>query len=237
MTPKRIDDSKLSIRIDPLAEGQWCSVCNEVQAEKQPEMFVREGESYRFICKLCAWDHAPWLVSLINMGHYSDWEAWGGEPPTPEKLADMGLTVTDMLGEEAQREAPELRSSLVNQHTAMLAAYVEGGSDQPFAGPSPDNPDAAVYVIHNPPARVGLDECAPYGDKAGSEAVYNFIRTGKPLLSLHGHIHECADFFGKWRAEIGPTLCVQPGQLDDLAYVLINLKTMECERHTETETG
>ena len=88
----------------------------------------------------------------------------------------------------------------------------------------------AVYVVHMPPAGVGLDVCCS-GEAVGSVALTRFLEKKQPLLSLHGHIHESPEVTGKWQAHIGKTLCIQPGQLDDLAYVIVELETMNAERH------
>lgn len=96
--------------------------------------------------------------------------------------------------------------------------------------PKPKDMAKSVYVIHMPPYKLGLDRCA-HGEDVGSKAIYDFILKHQPRLSLHGHIHESPDFTGKWRAELGKTVCVQPGQANTvLTYVVINLVTMEMER-------
>lgn len=89
----------------------------------------------------------------------------------------------------------------------------------------------AVYVIHMPPSGLGLDKCY-HGGEVGSVAVYDFIKEHQPTLSLHGHIHESPDVTGQWRAKLGRTVCVQPGQLDEFAYVTIDLSNMELSRIT-----
>lgn len=96
----------------------------------------------------------------------------------------------------------------------------------------PQNMNKTIYVIHMPPARLGLDKCYS-GVEVGSRAVYDFIKKNQPLLTLHGHIHESPQMTGKWFAKLGKTICIQPGQLDDLTYVTIALNTMHCERHRE----
>jgi Icc-related predicted phosphoesterase len=97
----------------------------------------------------------------------------------------------------------------------------------------PKDMDRAVYVIHMPPHNLGLDECRP-GPRVGSKAVYDFLSEHQPRLSLHGHIHESPQVSGRWHARLGDTLCIQPGQLEPFTYVVIDLETMEFDRHTET---
>ncbi len=96
----------------------------------------------------------------------------------------------------------------------------------------PENMKQAIYIIHMPPYRLGLDIC--YGGiEVGSKAVYNFISKNHPLLSLHGHIHESPQISGKWSAKIGNTICIQPGQFDALTYVTIDLDSMQFKRCNE----
>lgn len=98
--------------------------------------------------------------------------------------------------------------------------------------PEPRSMLQSVYVIHMPPSMLGLDTCAN-GSEVGSKAIYNFLERNQPLLSLHGHIHESPETSGKWHAQLGNTLCIQPGQLTPFTYVTIDLQTMEFDRHTE----
>lgn len=98
--------------------------------------------------------------------------------------------------------------------------------------PDPTNMKKAVYAIHMPPHRLGLDECGQ-GRRVGSKAVYDFLEQHQPMLSLHGHIHESPDVSGEWRGKIGKTICIQPGQSAGVAYVTIDLDTMTMERHTD----
>ena len=98
--------------------------------------------------------------------------------------------------------------------------------------PRPRDMRNAVYVIHMPPAALGLDVCAT-SEEVGSKAVYDFLLKAQPKLALHGHIHESPEMTGQWHAKIGDTLCVQPGQgAAGLTYVTIDLATMKCERKT-----
>src|SRR5690606_24475456 len=82
------------------------------------------------------------------------------------------------------------------------------------------NPGNAVFNIHVPPHRSGLDE-APELDKdlrpvlagqalkpVGSTALREVIEKYQPLLGLHGHIHE-----GRGSTRIGKTLCINPGSM------------------------
>jgi uncharacterized protein len=82
------------------------------------------------------------------------------------------------------------------------------------------DPKNAVFNIHVPPYKSGLDE-APELDKdlrpvlagnsmipVGSKALRTAIEEAQPLLGLHGHIHE-----GRGTMRIGKTLCINPGSM------------------------
>lgn len=98
--------------------------------------------------------------------------------------------------------------------------------------PQPHNMEHSVYIIHMPPAHIGLDVCG-HGEQVGSQAIYDFLQAQQPMLSLHGHIHESPDMSGVWKAELGKTICIQPGQMDGFTYVTIDTHTMDITRDTE----
>ncbi|WP_373500789.1 metallophosphoesterase [Desulfococcus sp.] len=99
----------------------------------------------------------------------------------------------------------------------------------------PDRMDNSVYVFHMPPNDLGLDVCIN-GQAVGSKAIYDFLAVNQPRLSFHGHIHESPEMSGAWKAPLGNTLCVQPGQLEDeFAYVTADLESMALERKVELD--
>lgn len=98
--------------------------------------------------------------------------------------------------------------------------------------PAPDDPDRAVYVIHGPPSGLGLDVIRG-GTGVGSEATLRFIEKSSPRLTLHGHIHESPEESGIWMANVGNTVCIQPGQsVSGLTVVVGNLEEMRFDRRT-----
>src|SRR5229473_3254285 len=80
------------------------------------------------------------------------------------------------------------------------------------------DPTRAIFNLHCPPYRSGLDEAPAidadlkllHGGRAlrpvGSTAVRQAIDKYQPLLSLHGHIHE-----SKGAVKLGKTLSINPG--------------------------
>ena len=81
-------------------------------------------------------------------------------------------------------------------------------------------PERAVLVAHVPPFDSGIDVCPELDDNlqivhrgghvlmkpVGSPAVRAAIEKARPLLTLHGHIHEAPG-----HTRIGPTLCINAG--------------------------
>ena len=82
------------------------------------------------------------------------------------------------------------------------------------------DPANAVFAFHVPPYGSGLDEAPEltkdlrpaYAGRSlvpvGSKSVLAAIEKYKPLLGLHGHIHE-----GKGLRKYGRTLCLNPGSM------------------------
>jgi Icc-related predicted phosphoesterase len=68
-----------------------------------------------------------------------------------------------------------------------------------------------VCVFHGPPHGTALDLI--HGEAhVGSREVRKFLEARRPLLSLHGHIHESPAVSGRFADRIGSTICVNPGQ-------------------------
>jgi len=114
------------------------------------------------------------------------------------------------------------------------AAKLPSVEDELAALPKPAAAGRTIYVIHTPPFGLGLDVISS-GGKVGSQAISRFIGKMRPRLTLHGHIHESPAISGIWKARIGETVCVQPGQMkaNALSYALVDLESMEMERVEE----
>jgi hypothetical protein len=82
------------------------------------------------------------------------------------------------------------------------------------------DPRNAIFNVHVPPYKSGLDEAPELDEElrpvlagqvlkpVGSTALRKAIEETKPLLGLHGHIHE-----GRGTTRIGKTLCINPGSM------------------------
>ena len=95
------------------------------------------------------------------------------------------------------------------------------------------DPRSAVFNIHVPPYKSGLDEAAEL-DKdlrpilagqslkpVGSTALRDVIEKYRPLLGLHGHIHE-----GRGAMKVGKTLCINPGSMYEQGTLLGAIVTL-----------
>jgi Icc-related predicted phosphoesterase len=95
------------------------------------------------------------------------------------------------------------------------------------------DPHNAIFNIHVPPYKSGLDDAAEL-DKdlrpvlagnsmipVGSTALRSAIEKVQPLLSLHGHIHE-----GRGATRIGKTLSINPGSMYEQGTLLGAMVTL-----------
>jgi uncharacterized protein len=72
----------------------------------------------------------------------------------------------------------------------------------------------AICVFHSPPYNCKLDKAAldgvtvdgnPVDPHVGSTAIMEFIKSEKPMVTLHGHIHESSRLTGDWKDNINGT--------------------------------
>ena len=82
----------------------------------------------------------------------------------------------------------------------------------------------SIWMVHQPPNRLGMDILGN-GRQVGSPTVLRFIEESQPLLGCSGHIHESPyQLGGQWRAQVGRTTWLQPGQMGHrLHYVTAEL--------------
>jgi Icc-related predicted phosphoesterase len=90
---------------------------------------------------------------------------------------------------------------------------------------TPDEIRRSVWLVHNPPADLGMDICYD-GRQVGSPNILRFIKDTQPLFGCSGHIRESPyQPGGKWAARIGQTIWFQPGQEGSkLHYVALEIE-------------
>jgi Icc-related predicted phosphoesterase len=113
---------------------------------------------------------------------------------------------------------------------ASLVAYLSakpsigGELDRLIAELQPGEMARSVWMLHQPPSGLGMDICGS-GQRVGSPTVLKLIQDHQPLLGCSGHIHESPHRpGGRWRAQVGRTVWVQPGQIGHrLHYACVEL--------------
>jgi uncharacterized protein len=95
----------------------------------------------------------------------------------------------------------------------------------------------SLFLFHTPPYQSKLDRAAldgktveyvPLDVHVGSIAVKQFIEERKPLLTMHGHIHESSRLTGQWKEKINSTLAFN-GATDSKHLALIKFDTENME--------
>ena len=75
-----------------------------------------------------------------------------------------------------------------------------------------DDLERAIFLFHTPPYQTLLDRAAldgrmiehvPVDVHVGSIAVRRFIEARRPLITLHGHVHESSSLTGAWQDRMG----------------------------------
>jgi len=127
-----------------------------------------------------------------------DWDRW-----------EEGLTPAAKM--EGFRSEPEggLRAFTFRgreRHESLAAEL--NGLDRVL----PEHPEPLLCVFHSPPYGTALDQIAR-GVHVGSHETRKFLERRRPLLGLHGHIHESPSVSGKFADRLGGTICVNAGQV------------------------
>ena len=133
-------------------------------------------------------------------------------PPTPFRLKDWErYDVSHYVDPGCISPEEGLRSVEID---ASESRYATIELDlQRLAGT--DDLTGAILLLHTPPYRTKLDRAAldgksfdhaPLDVNVGSIAVRRFIEARKPLITLHGHVHESARLTGRWMDDSGRTV-------------------------------
>jgi hypothetical protein len=78
----------------------------------------------------------------------------------------------------------------------------------------PPGDQSLICLFHGPPYGTALDQIAA-GVHVGSRETLRFLVKRRPLLALHGHIHESPAVSGRFADRVGATICVNAGQRRD----------------------
>ena len=170
---------------------KWLNLASE-KFKGERKLYVSPGNDDRFVID-DALKRSDSVVAcegeLVNLPDGYDMVTCGWVNPTPwntsRELPDEKL---EPMFEALMSKAQSYSKLICNFHAPP---YNSGLDTAPRV-----NPDLSVKVGFG-----GIEF-----DRMGSKAVRKMIEKYKPLLGLHGHIHESAGF-----RRLGRTLCVNPG--------------------------
>jgi Icc-related predicted phosphoesterase len=179
--------------------GDWRSNEHALEEARIPRLRYVHARAAPFL--------GPTLIAGFNCVpptpiRLKDWERWeaGGGPGIRADGFRSGPDGSLQPFTFAGREAEES----LETETQRVEAAVRGAR-----GAVADRP--LVCVFHGPPHGTACDQIAG-GVHVGSRAVRAFLERAKPVLSLHGHIHESPAVSGAFADRVGATVCVNPGQ-------------------------
>jgi len=95
----------------------------------------------------------------------------------------------------------------------------------------------SIFLFHSPPYQTDLDRAAldgktfeyvPLDVHVGSIAIKRFIEERKPMLTMHGHIHESTSITGNWQQKIGNTISMNAAHNgEELSLIRFDLDDLE----------
>lgn len=147
---------------------------------------------------------------------YKHWCAPDGDYVTcPQQFCGQGLTLDERGDYVRLANLAEYLSAKpsIGDELARLKSQLHAGEMK-----------RSIWMVHQPPTGLGMDICDD-GRQVGSPTILKFIRDNRPLLGCSGHIHESPyQPGGKWAAQVGRTVWVQPGQVEyRLHYVTLEI--------------
>lgn len=130
-------------------------------------------------------------------------------PPSPFRLKDWEKR--DSPGKVPFMTIPpeEGMTTIGMDKDAMVRANIE--EDLGGIGPDPDM-GRTIFLCHAPPHGTSLDmvgyQAQGFDPHVGSRSIRAFIEATRPMVSLHGHIHESTTVTGSWTDLVGSTVCI-----------------------------
>jgi len=132
-------------------------------------------------------------------------------PPTPFRLKDWErYDVSRYIGPGDL--SPEAGARTVDVEPNKIKYSTISRDLDELASLSP--PEKTIFLFHSPPYHTSLDRAdldgktidhVPLDVHIGSIAIKRFIEKQKPMLTLHGHVHESVRITGDWKEQIGST--------------------------------
>ena len=135
-------------------------------------------------------------------------------PPTPFMLKDWERYDVSRYVDPGCTAPEEGAHSIEVDRKQMQFKTIQKDLDKLTGG---DNLSKSIFLFHSPPYKTNLDRAAldgrtfehvPLDVHVGSIAIKRFIEERKPMLTMHGHIHESTSITGHWQQKIGNTIAM-----------------------------
>ncbi|MGE5342703.1 MAG: metallophosphoesterase family protein [Candidatus Omnitrophota bacterium] len=133
-------------------------------------------------------------------------------PPTPFRLKDWErYDVSRYVEPGCLAPSEGIVTAEVSDYDLNFATIAE--DLETLTGSDPL--EKAIFLFHSPPYKCKLDRAAldgkmidhvPLDPHIGSIAIQRFIEARRPLITLHGHVHESAGITGSWSDRFGDTV-------------------------------
>jgi hypothetical protein len=90
-------------------------------------------------------------------------------------------------------------------------------------------PEKTIFLFHAPPYNTHLDRAnldgkfvdhAPVDVHIGSIAIREFIKTYRPAITLHGHVHESVKLTGQWMQRFDRTYSFSAAESNDVLSIV-----------------
>lgn len=157
-----------------------------------------------------------WKYAHGNKFDFNAYQIYGYSyvPPTPfmlkdwerydvSRYVDPGCTAPEEGAHTVEVDRKQLQFKTIQKDLEELTA------DEDLS--------RAVFLFHSPPYQTHLDRAAldgksvdyvPLDVHVGSIAIKRFIEERKPMLTLHGHVHESTSITGNWQQKIGDSIAM-----------------------------
>jgi len=162
-----------------------------------------------------------WLAGLASVPitpfGMKDWDRWEeGLSPAAQfdgyrSHSDGTLKPFSFRGREQEESLAAELHAIEREWERVRGEAGPGASSAAGSAARAGTAAPLICVFHGPPHGTACDQVAR-GVHVGSHEVRNFMERVRPVLGLHGHIHESPAVSGRFADRVGPTICVNAGQ-------------------------
>lgn len=216
---KKLAASPMDISHDDFINGflvKELKKIKEALGDAYPQVFIILGNDDGRMEEAAILDAASqgiWEYCHNRRIHWDEFTVYGYSyiPPTPFRLKDWErFDVSRFVDPGCTAPEDGMHSVPVPEQELKWATIAED-LEKLTAGQEMEN---AILLFHSPPYKSKLDRAAldgktidyvPLDVHVGSIAIQRFIQERRPLLTLHGHVHESTRLTGAWRDKFNGT--------------------------------